>query len=110
MSVKKETAGRSSVQSEVEVPGRTQSAVARRSAEADSRTLIDKFASAHLRLVGAMRQLLRTRQPTAHEVVLGRTQESETLRWHCSAPILASSCCTPARRSSNGVESPRLSN
>jgi hypothetical protein len=57
------------VQVEVEVPGSTQSAVARRSAEAEVRTLIDKFAPAHLRLIGAMRRWLRKRLPTAHEVV-----------------------------------------
>ena len=69
MSVKKELSGRRSVQVEVEVPGSTQSAVARRSAEAELRTLIDKFAPAHLRLIGAMRRSLRKRLPTAHEVV-----------------------------------------
>ena len=69
MTVKKEASGRRSVQVEVEVPGSTQSAVARRSAEAELRTLIDKFAPAHLRLIGAMRQSLRKRLPTAHEVV-----------------------------------------
>ena len=69
MSVKKEASGRRSVQVEVEVPGSTQSAVARRSAEAELRTLIDKFAPAHLRLIGAMRRSLRKRLPTAHEVV-----------------------------------------
>jgi hypothetical protein len=69
MSVKKETSGRRSVQVEVEVPGSTQSAVARRSAEAQVRALIDKFAPAHLRLIGAMRRSLRKRLPTAHEVV-----------------------------------------
>jgi hypothetical protein len=69
MSVKKEASGRRSVQVEVEVPGSTQSAVARRSAEAQLRTLIDRFAPAHLRLLGAMRQRLRKRLPTAHEVV-----------------------------------------
>jgi hypothetical protein len=47
----------------------TQSAVARRSAEAELRTLIAKFAPAHLRLIGAMRRFLRKRLPTAHEVV-----------------------------------------
>jgi len=47
----------------------TQSAVARRSAEAQLRTLVDKFAPAHLRLIGAMRRELRKRLPTAHEVV-----------------------------------------
>ena len=47
----------------------TQSAVARRSAEAQLRTLIGKFAPAHLRLIGAMRRWLRKRLATAHEVV-----------------------------------------
>ena len=69
MSVKKEASGRRSIQVEVEVPGSTQSAVARRSAEAQLRTLIAKFAPAHLRLIGAMRRWLRKRLPTAHEVV-----------------------------------------
>ena len=69
MSVKKEASGRRSVQVEVEVPGSTQSAVARRSAEAELRGLIAKFAPAHLRLIGAMRRWLRKRLPTAHEVV-----------------------------------------
>src|SRR6516162_4954616 len=69
MSVKKEASGRRAVQVEVEVPGSTQSAVARRSAEAELRTLIAKFAPAHLRLIGAMRRSLRKRLPTAHEVV-----------------------------------------
>ena len=69
MSLKKEASGRRSVQIEVEVPGSTQSAVARRSAEAQVRTLIAKFAPAHLRLIGAMRRWLRKRLPTAHEVV-----------------------------------------
>ena len=63
MSVKKEASGRRSV------PGSTQSAVERRSAEAELRTLIARFASAHLRLIGAMRKWLRKRLPTAHEVV-----------------------------------------
>src|ERR1700736_6333109 len=69
MSGKKEASGRRSIQVEVEVPGSTQSAVARRSAEAQLRTLIDKFAPAYLRLVGAMRRSLRKRLPTAYEVV-----------------------------------------
>ena len=67
MSVKKEPSGRRSV--EVEVPGSTQSAVARRSAEAGLRGLIAEFAPAHQRLIGAMRRWLRKRLPTAHEVV-----------------------------------------
>jgi hypothetical protein len=69
MSVEKEPTGRRSVQVKVEVPGGTQSAVARRSAEAQLRTLISKYAPAHLRLIGAMRRWLRKRLPTAHEVV-----------------------------------------
>src|SRR5271165_3002626 len=69
MSVKKEASGRRSVQVEVEVPGSTQSAAARRSAEAELRTLIAKFAPAHLRLITAMRRSLRKCLPTAHEVV-----------------------------------------
>ena len=69
MSVKKEPSGRRSVQVEVEVPGSTQSAVARRSAEAELRRLIAKFAPAHQRLIGATRRWLRKRLPTAHEVV-----------------------------------------
>ena len=69
MSVKKEPAGRRSVQADVKAPASTQSAVERRSAEAQLRTLIDKFAPAHLRLIGAMRRSLRKRLPTAHEVV-----------------------------------------
>src|SRR5437762_11016234 len=69
MSLKKELSERRSVQVEVEVPDSTQSALARRSAEAQLRTLIDKFAPAHLRLIGAMRRSLRKRLPTAHEVV-----------------------------------------
>lgn len=47
----------------------TQSAVARRAAEAQLRALIAKFAPAHRRLVGAMRRWLRKRLPTAYEIV-----------------------------------------
>ena len=69
MSVKKRASGRRSIQVEVEAPGSTQSAVARRAAEAELGTLIAKFAPAYLRLIGAMRRSLRKRLPTAHEVV-----------------------------------------
>jgi hypothetical protein len=69
MSVKKELSGRRSVQAEVAVPGSAQSAAARRSAEAQLRTLIARFTPEHLRLIGAMRRWLRKRLPTAHEVV-----------------------------------------
>lgn len=68
MSVKKRAPGRRSAQVEGEVPG-GQPAAARRAAEAELRTLIDKFAPAHLRLVGAVRRGLQKRLPTAHEVV-----------------------------------------
>jgi hypothetical protein len=47
----------------------TLSAAERRLAEAEVRTLIGKIAPAHLRLVGAVRRWLRTRLPTAHELV-----------------------------------------
>ena len=47
----------------------TQSAMARRSAEAELRRFIAKFAPAHQRLIGATRRSLRKRLPTAHEVV-----------------------------------------
>jgi hypothetical protein len=69
MSVKKKSSGRRSAQVEVEVPGSTQPAAVRRSAEAQLRTLIAKFAPAHRRLIGAIRRSLRKRLPTAHEVV-----------------------------------------
>ena len=69
MSVKKELSGRRSVKAKDEVPDRPQSAVARRSAEAQLRTLIAKFAPAHRRLIGAMRRWLRKRLPTTHEII-----------------------------------------
>ena len=47
----------------------TQSAVARRSAEAQMRGLVVKFAPEQQRLVSAARRWLRTRLPTAHELV-----------------------------------------
>ena len=46
-----------------------QSAAERRSAEAEVRTLIAKFAPEHLRLIGAARRWLQRRLPTAHELV-----------------------------------------
>ena len=47
----------------------TQPAAARRAAEAAVRALVARLAPAHTRLVGAVRRSLRTRVPTAHEVV-----------------------------------------
>lgn len=69
MTAKKKPSERRSVPVEVDVPGSAQAVAARRSAEAQLRTLIAKFAPAHLRLIGAMRRWLRKRLPTAHEVV-----------------------------------------
>lgn len=69
MSAKKEAPKRRSAQTQVEVPGGTQSAAERRSAEAELQTLIAKFAPAQLRLVAAVRRSLQKRLPTAHEVV-----------------------------------------
>jgi hypothetical protein len=69
MSKKKEPSGRRSVRVEVEVPGSTQSAAERRSAEAELRTLIARYAPTHLRLIDAMRKRLLKLLPTAHEVV-----------------------------------------
>jgi len=54
---------------EVKVPGSDQSAAAQRSAEAQLRSLITRFAPPHLRLIDGMRRSLRERLPTAHEVV-----------------------------------------
>lgn len=48
---------------------KTQSAVERRSAEAQLRGLITQYAPAHQRLVGALRRWLRKRLPAAHEIV-----------------------------------------
>lgn len=47
----------------------TQSAAERRSAEAEVQRLVAAFASAHRRLVDAIRRSLRKRLPTAHELV-----------------------------------------
>lgn len=69
MSVKKKTSGRRSTQGKAKAPGSAQSAAARRAAEAELRTLIDRFAPTYLRLVTAMRRSLRKRLPTAHEIV-----------------------------------------
>ena len=70
MRVKKVASGRNSAKVAVEVPGSAQSAAAaRRSAEAQVRTLIAQFTPTQLRLIAAMRKSLRKRLPTAHEVV-----------------------------------------
>jgi hypothetical protein len=69
MSVKKKTSVGRPARVEVEAPGGTQSAAARRSAEAELATLIANFAPRHLRLIGAMRRALQKRLPAAHEIV-----------------------------------------
>lgn len=102
MSVKKEASGRRSVQVEAEVSGSIQSAADRRAAEVELRTLIDKFAPAHLRLIGAMRRRLRKRLPTAHEVVyeyhnLGAVVISFSPNQHGNEGVLA------IRASADGV-------
>lgn len=50
-------------------PPGTQSPAARRSAEAELRGLVTRFAPAHQRLVGTMRRSIQKRLPTAHELV-----------------------------------------
>ena len=47
----------------------TQTAAARRSAEAEVRELIARFAPAHEGLIAAVRRSLKKRLPTAHELV-----------------------------------------
>lgn len=47
----------------------SQSAVERKSAEAELKSLIAKYASRHARLIGTVRKSLQKRLPTAHEVV-----------------------------------------
>jgi hypothetical protein len=47
----------------------TQSAADRRAAGAELRKLVARFAPDHERLIGAVQRSLRTRLPTAHEVV-----------------------------------------
>ncbi len=69
MSVKKEPSGRRSVQGEGKESASPQTAAAHRAAETQLRTLVTRFAPAHVRLVAAMRRSLRKRLPTAHEVV-----------------------------------------
>ena len=65
----KKASARRAARVSVEAPGAGQSAAARRSAEAELRTLIAEYAPTHARLIGAMRRRLLKRLPTAHEVV-----------------------------------------
>lgn len=51
-----------------ELTGATQTAAERRSAEAELRTLVAKFAPDDQKLVAAARRSLRKRLPTAHEI------------------------------------------
>lgn len=69
MSGKKEASPSRLAQAKLGAAANTQSAVERRSAEAQLRSLVDKLVPAHQRLITAMRRSLRKRLPTAHEVV-----------------------------------------
>lgn len=69
MTVTKKPSGHRSVAARVDLPDSAQATAARRSADAQLRTLIAKVAPAHLRLIGAMRRRLQKRLPTAHELV-----------------------------------------
>lgn len=69
MSVKKKSSGGRSARVEVEAPDSPQTAVARRSAEAQLRILVAEFSPAHQRLFAAARRWLQKRLPTAHEIV-----------------------------------------
>ncbi|HEV7693803.1 MAG TPA: hypothetical protein VGO52_23415 [Hyphomonadaceae bacterium] len=69
MAATKKPAARKSVKAEAEAPGGAQPAAARRSAEAQLRALIDKYASDLLRPISAIRRALRKRLPTAVEIV-----------------------------------------
>src|SRR5262249_10441582 len=67
MAAKKPTSHRA--QAKAKDQAGAQSAAARRTAEAELRTLIKKFAPDHLRLIRAARRSLRQRLPAAHEIV-----------------------------------------
>ena len=54
---------------EAAAPAGAQSAAERAAAEAELSALVAKFASANVRLVGALRRSLQERLPTSHEVV-----------------------------------------
>ena len=69
MTVKKKASGSRPVPVEDAALGSTQTAAARRAAEAELGTLIDTYAPAYRLLIAAMRKWLRKRLPTAHEVV-----------------------------------------
>ncbi len=63
------TNGKPNGTSKAAAPGAVQSATERRLAEAESHRLIAAFAPSHARLVAGMREVLRKRLPTAHELV-----------------------------------------
>lgn len=69
MSTKKDGTGRRSAQAKVESPDNTQSPAARKTAEAELRALIEKFAPTQLRLVAAARRALQKRLPSAYEIM-----------------------------------------
>jgi len=69
MPATKKPAGRKSVKVEAKALEVAQPAAARRSAEAQLSSLIEKYAPAHLRTISAIRRALRKRLPTACEIV-----------------------------------------
>ncbi|MFZ4575603.1 MAG: hypothetical protein ACOYN0_14495 [Phycisphaerales bacterium] len=69
MSAKKKTSGRRVAAVAAAAPAGTQTAAERKTAEAQLRSLITKFAPDHLRLATAVRRSLRKRLPSAYEVV-----------------------------------------
>ena len=69
MSEKVKASDRRSIKVKAVVPGKAQSAAERRSAEAELKSLVVKFAPEHQRLVGTTRRWVLKRLPTAHEVV-----------------------------------------
>lgn len=69
MSVKQKNAVLRDVPVDAETAGGAQSAVSRRAADAQLRSLVSEFAPQRLRLVAAIRRSLRQRLPSAHELV-----------------------------------------
>ncbi|MBS0262478.1 MAG: hypothetical protein JSS02_11055 [Planctomycetes bacterium] len=69
MSAQKKSSRHSPALKSIAVPDGAQSAAARRLADAEVRSLIEKFAPTRGRLVSSLRRALRQRMPTAHEVV-----------------------------------------
>lgn len=69
MSVKKKVSGGRAAKAKVEAPTTPPSTADQRAAETQARELIAKFAPEKVRLVAAIRKVMRERLPTAYEVV-----------------------------------------